>query len=276
MSKELVLKEGQLTSAAMAEHLDFPVEEFKDIALDVTDSSELFSNDILIPKIWLVQAMSELRKAKKADEGQFVDSQTEEVIAESDTGFNFVVLKTFKRWHTFELVKEKNEIKKNFVSSEIMVLGKNHNLPYEETVEGKDLVRRQVISAYILLERDAAAGLEKPYIIDFASTSKLAGRTIVSDIKTLNSKGAPSFVGFFHMTSEEQAFEKGEAFVKKAKFGGYTPKSMWQFLKQCRMNLDTMENQIEIDDSDLVATTATKVDDANVAAKVDDKTGANI
>lgn len=265
------LIDSGLNSAALAAHANYDVAQFADVALDVNENSELFSNDILIPKIWLIQAMSELRKQKKADEGQFVDSQTGELLADEGEVLNFVVLKTFKRWHTFKL----NGDKKEFVSSDIMTL-ENANWKYDFTEDGVDYKRRQVISAYVLIERDAVKGANKPYIIDFASSSKYGGRKMISDIKTLGNNGLPSFVAFFKMTSHEETFDNGnDAFVKDVQFGGYLPKESMPFLLQCRKDLDSMENQIEIDDSDLINATATNKAEANVAGAVD-KTQAGI
>ncbi len=281
-SKEVALKEATLSSTAMAKFANYTDKEmaaFNDISLDVADNNELFQNDILIPKVWLIQAMSELRKQKKADEGDFVDSQTAEILASEGETLQFVVLKTFKRWHTFKLVAND---KKEFVSSEIMVFGKNHDLPYEETVEGDKLVRRQVISAYVLLEKDAVLGVNKPYIIDFASSSKRAGRMLISDIKTLNTPtpdrpGLPCFVGYFKMTANEENFSEGSAYVKHVQFGGYLPKTSMPFLADCRRQLDVMESQIEIDDSDVIeSTSATKKKTSTKVGKKADSTEARI
>lgn len=262
------LTEAPLTSTALAAHADYDLTSFEGVNLDVAENDELFKNDILIPKIWLVQAMSELRKEKKADEGQFVDSLTGELLADNEETLKFIVLKTFKRWQTFKLVQEGSKIKKEFVSSEIMILGKNDNLKYEETVEGEKIVRRQVISAYVLVERDAVRGMNKPYVIDFAASSKYAGRKMISDIKTLNNNKLPSFVGFFNMTSHEENFEDGSAFVKDVTFGGYLPKKTIPFLVDCYKSIESLEDQIEIDDSDVIDAQATNKAETNVADKV--------
>lgn len=271
MAKKIETKENlptvvasQLTSSAMAELANYDADMFADVMLDVTENKELFKNDLLIPKIWLVQTMSDLRKEKKADEGDFVDSQTAEILAGAGDSIKFIVLKTFKRWHTFT-VDAKGD--KEFLSSEVMVLGKNHDLKYEDTLDGKIITRRQVISAYVLIERDALRGINKPYIIDFASTSKYAGRILVSDIATLNRKGLPSFTGIFEMTANEEEFDKGSAFVRKVKFFGFAPKAAMPYLIDCYKDLETIEDQIIFDDSDLVKGTAE--DDSRVSKKAD-------
>lgn len=253
MTKEkenaLTTVEANLTSSSMAQLTKIDKSLLEGVELDVSQNKEIFDNDILIPKVFLIQSMSQYRKDKVADEGQFVDSLTGDLLADVDEELRFIVLKTFKRWQTFKVVDNKKE----FVSSEIMVFGKNHELPYNETKDGEDLVRRQVISAYVLLEKDVQNGINKPYIIDFAASSKYAGRKMISDISTLNDQGYPSFVGFFKMTAHEEKFENGEAFVKDVKFGGYiTHKEGILFLKDAHSKLKKIEDMIEIDDSDVI------------------------
>lgn len=48
---------------------NYDMTSLEGIELDVTDNKDLFKNDILIPKIWLIQSMSQLRKDKVNDEG---------------------------------------------------------------------------------------------------------------------------------------------------------------------------------------------------------------
>lgn len=247
-----VIHESALTGASLAQYANYDLTQFKDVALDMVEQSGVFKNDILIPKVWLIQEMSELRKEGKAKAGEFVDSQSEEVLPLINGKLRFVVLKMFKRWHTFEIKTEKGKVKKEFISSEIMVFGKNHDLKYKETIEGKEIVRRQVISAYVLLERDFAAGINKPYVIDFASSSKHGGRILASDINTLNGANLPSFVAFFEMESKEESFDENTAFVKSIKFGGYLSKDKMPFLLDCHKSIISIEDQIELDDRDVI------------------------
>lgn len=121
--EEAALVEGNLSSHALAQVADFDTTAFEGVELDVADNLEIFKNDIVIPKLWLIQAMSEFRKQKKADEGDYVDSRSEEIVlpVASEIGYlPLIVMKTFKRWQTFKLVSEGTTIKKEFVSSEIV------------------------------------------------------------------------------------------------------------------------------------------------------------
>lgn len=253
VNESMELMEGKLSASALASLAGFEAEEFKGVDLDVTENKELFANDIVIPKIWLIQAMSELRKKKVADEGDYVDSRSEEILLAVDDKekeyLPIIPIKTFKRWQTFKIVNEKKE----FVSSEIMQLGVNENLPYKETVEGEQLVRRQVISAYVLLGEDAQKQIVKPYIVDFAATSKGAGRDLVSDISVLNAKRIPSWAAWFKLGQAEDKIDKDDFFIKTCKFGGPLPKEMYGFLRDAYEQITSMiaNKTIEIDDRDV-------------------------
>jgi len=274
VAENAMLPEQALNSSALASMANYDVSNFDDVELDITENKELFKNDIVIPKIWLIQSMSDLRKEKKADEGDYADSRSGEILLAVDDEkefLPFIVLKTFKRWQTFKVINAGGKVKKEFLSSEIMVLGKNENLPYQDTIEGDEIVRRQVISAYVLLGSDAQKGIVKPYIIDFASTSKGAGRDLVSDIKVLNAKRFPSFVGWFKLSKFEDSNDEGEFFVKKVSFGGLLPETMLPFLKDAYTEITSMieNNTIEIDDSDLHSSAQKAAHaETNVAGKV--------
>lgn len=277
-SKELMtLPEGKLSSNTLASMANYDMKNFEGVELDVTQNKELFQNDIVIPKIWLIQAMSELRKQKKADEGDFADSRSEEILLPCEGKVEYIpmiVIKTFKRWQSFKIIGDKKE----FISSEVMVFGKNEDLKYDDVIEGEKIIRRQVISAYVLLGEDAQKGIVKPYIIDFASTSKGAGRTLVSDIKVLNTakinhqtgeiirQGLPSWVAWFKLSKHEENGEH-DYYVKDIAFGGLLPEKMLPFLKSAYDEITSLidSNTIEIDDRDL-----------HDAAKTPDKTKAKV
>lgn len=261
--EESMLVEGNL-SQSLASMIDVDSSVLGNVELDVVDDMDLFKNDIVIPKIHLIQAMSELRKAKKANEGDYVDSRSEQILLAEDSDQEFlpiIVIKTFKRWQDFKMVGDKKE----FVKSQIMTL-ENANLPYQETVDGVDITRRQVISCYVLLGDDAQKGIVKPYIIDFAGgAGKGAGRALVSDIKVLNTdkkdprtgtlvrKGMPSWVAWFKLGQEETTMNDNDFNAKTISFGGLLPQDMWGFLKDANDEVKAlMQNDaVEIDDRDL-------------------------
>lgn len=270
------LVETSLSSHSLAALTDLDSAALDGVALDVLDEHELFKNDIIVPKIWLIQAMSELRKDGKAREGDYTNSRSEEILlgTDSEDYLPIIVMKTFKRWQTFEIIGDKKE----FVKSELMTLD-NAKYQYEFTEDGKDFKRRQVISAYVLLGQDAQKGIVKPYVIDFAATSKGAGRDLVSDIKVLNTpkkdartgkilrQGYPSWVAWFKLSKYEDRIGKDDFYVKSIKFGGVLPADMFGMLRDAYDEITSLidSDAIEIDDRDLndsdaAPTTNTKAD----------------
>ena len=258
------LVDGNLNGSALDALANYDDSNFENVALDIVEQSEVFKNDIVIPKIWLMQTMSELAKDRNNDigAGDYVNSRSEEILLSIDdeNPLAIIVLKTFKRWQTFKVVGDKKE----FVSSEVMVFGKNHDYKYEFSEEGNSFTRRQVISAYVLLGKDVQKGINKPYIIDFASTSKGGGRDLVSDIKIINTdkkhpktgalirKGKPSYVAWFKLGKFEEKKEH-DYFVKTIKFGNLLPEDVMAFLKDCYDEITSLidSNAIEIDDRDV-------------------------
>lgn len=251
VAKGSELIEAKNSRTEMAKHIDFNNELFKGVEKSVQgDDKELFSNDILIPKVWLTQQMSDDFKEGKAKVGDFIASVSKEILAEAGSKLGFVVLSMFKRWHTFE-VDAKG--KKSFLSSVVMTKD-NKNWKYEDTLDGKNIVRRQVISAYIVLVSDVQKGFMTPYVIDFASSSKGAGRALVTDIATLENAGAPSWVGWFHLSAHEESNDDGDFLVKDVSFQGYLDmknQKLMEFMRSCYDYITVHKDQITIDDSDV-------------------------
>lgn len=270
------LQEGHLSSSALAAFGKYDAKNFEGVELDVTGNKELFKNDIIVPKLWLMQGSSELRKQKKAEDGDYVDSRSEEILLKYENQGEYlpiIPIKTFKRWQTFEIPANPKE-KEIFVSSEVMVLGKNENYEYEFSEEGKNFRRRQVISAYVLLGQDVQKGIVKPYIVDFYGRSKGAGRDLISDIKVLNARELPSYVAWFKLSAAEDKKDTDSFMIRKVKFGGPLPEEAMPFLREAYRDITSMIDAgiIEIDDRDVRedAKTAASQAETNVVDKASD------
>ena len=222
------------------------------------DINELFKNDLLIPKIWLMQSESELIKEKKAGLkiGDFVSSLTDEKLAGPDEGLKFVVVKLFKKWQGFIVDRKGN---KTFSKdhSGIMTL-KNANWSYEEELGANTLTRRQVICAIVLLERDIIAQNQQPYCLDFYGYSKQGGRKLVSSVKSSTSKiidgkyQLPSYAFAYSLTAKEESNDKGTFLSKDITGIGYSSKEAVLMGRDVYEFVKNNEDQIEIDERDVV------------------------
>ncbi len=277
-----VKEESQLVTASnnrteMAKHLNLNNDLFKGVNKSVQgDEKELFSNDILIPKIWLVQQMSDDFKEGKAKLGDFISSTSKEVLAPAGQKLGFIVLSMFKRWHTFAVdAKGKKEFK-----SSVVMTKENKAWKYEDVLDGENIIRRQVISAYIVLTSDVQKGFNVPYVIDFASSSKGAGRKLVTDIATLENADAPSWVGWFYLDAHEESNDDGDFLVKDVDFQGYLDtnnEKLMTFMRSCYDYIIVHKDQITIDDSDVEKTqTIPELDQKAAMAKADRAASAKI
>ncbi len=202
---------------------------------DLVGNEEIFFNDLLIPKLWLMQGSSDMVKSRDHDHqaGDWTNSLTGEILGDPDTELKFVVLSMNKRWQAFFLEPDgKGGVDKVYTKDySAPVTLQNMNWKYSEVVDGKDLIRRQVLSFVVILERDILAKNPQPYALDFASTSKKGGRILYNDIKTFISKihdlggkpaRLPCAAALYSLGTSEVTFDKGSAWVKNVKPLGYS------------------------------------------------------
>lgn len=242
---------------------------------DFGENAELFKNDFLIPKIWLAQKMSDYLN-KEIEPGDFVNSLTLEKLAGPEDGVKFVVVKSFKRWQGFSLdEKGKKNYERDY--SGIMTL-ENANWKYEDTIDGKKIVRSQVNSFIVLIEQDLIAGNPQAYCIDFTRSSRQGGRKLVTDLKNKTSKvfkngdksmklPSPAFV--YEVTATEETFDEGDAWCKDIKYISMSNKQAVEMAKEIYEFVKNNESEIEFDDRDVIADTQDSVEAE--AHKVTDK-----
>lgn len=223
-----------------------------------------------------MQALSEyLKTNKELNLGDFVSSLTGQLIGTPQDGIKFVVVSTCKKWQGFSVDSKGNrEYERDY--SGIMTT-KNANWPYEEVIDGVNVVRRQVLSYYILLEQDFAAGTPQLYCLDFAGTSKPGGRQLVTSIRTNTSKTfdikgksmrLPSAAFVYKMTGHEESFAKGDAWVKDIELVGYSNKDVINRAKELSEFVKLNADRIEFDERDVISEAKSKDDNVDVSGMV--------
>lgn len=215
---------------------------------DIAENKELFVNDYLIPKLWLIQSMSQLRLDGLANEGDYCNSINGKKLSNGEDPISFVVVNTFKRWQTFK-INEKG--KKEFVESETMTL-QNANYNYEFTRDGMPHTRRQVLSYTVLLGKDLENGVKRPYVLDFAGSSKRAGRVLITEINEVRDAGYPSAVLLFNITSKSEKNDDGQFFVKEVQKIGVTNPEVVTKAREVYEDLKINADQVVVDESDLL------------------------
>lgn len=166
------------------------------------------SRDILIPKILLMQGLSQAVADEKASMGDMVDSLSLEVLG-SGRGdgkpVRFVPLFLFKTW----VVQEKLGGNK-FDFKEIVPFGPdNQDWEWETDTERRDLT----LNFYVLLEKDLDNPAALPYVVSFRRTSMQAGKKLSTHFSKCQLAGKPPAASVFELSAKKRENDQGTFFV---------------------------------------------------------------
>ncbi len=239
------------------------VEVKKQTAMTVGDqlqaaSQEVLNSDIIIPKLLLMQPLSDFVSEGKAKPGDLVRSTTNEVLGNAAKAVEFVPLKMTMDW-TIQ-TKPPGSSRYQFVRTEPRT-AKNENDPWEFVEGGVDHKRVKTINVYALLVDDAKrfqAEISKategempnldntllPVVITFRSTSFTAGRGVANfyaQVRQMSDRGFPAKPYGYKLSlgcySEKN--DKGTYFVLKL---GQAKALEPELLKEAKYWYDTTNN----------------------------------
>jgi len=216
--------------------------------------SEVLSQDILIPKILLMQSTSQFVQKDQSEVGFLVNSVTGEKLGsakEKDfSPVNIIPVKIQNTWIEYEKLGEQLEYKGMVPRTKA-----NENAPLEWKDESGIMHRRdKTIMLFCLLEKDLSEDFPMPYVIAFKRTSFTAGRFISThfskcDMARQMGKSIPPFAKTFKLSGEKKSNEKNtwygfkfEAETSMTSEQGVTVASQWE--KTLR------STTVKIDDSD--------------------------
>lgn len=169
------------------------VEENKELAVTENQSTGLpaiadqlaelgvSAQDLIIPKLLLMQNTSEYVGDKKAAMGDIVNSQSLEVVGGIGKDLAIVPLKMYKTWRVYNMDSGQPE----FVRQDA-VTAQNEKLPWEdmEEIDGKKVpIRRDLcLNFFVLLRTDLENGDAFPLVVSFKRTSTQAGRQLATHL----------------------------------------------------------------------------------------------
>lgn len=186
------------------------VKESTEVSTDVQASSGTFSSgvdasDIIIPKILLMQAISQLVEAEKAKQGDFVHSLDEVVVgSKEDKPVEFIPLGMFKTLQTYE--------NNNYVKTESLT-PENAALPYEEVINGVTVNRTKTMNYYVIRPDDVENMSVFPMVITFKRTSLKGGKKLATKLMMLEEFGAEIYMKTFKLVAKQEEGEKGKYYV---------------------------------------------------------------
>jgi len=234
VAKKKTAKKKTTKSVAVVE----PAETAVALYDEAYGTEDIDNEDLIIPKILVMQGMSKKVTEGKAKLGDMVDSLGGEILGDAEKPIEFIPFKTFKTWIIFH----DDEYKET-----IPVTAANKNLAIEEDVDGTSVRRDKVYNVYCLLPHQIEEGEFLPFVLSFRRTSYYTGRKLATAFAKMRMFKKPAFSKVFRLSSEKQTKDKHTYFTFDIE--PVRPSTDAQ-MKECKTWYDVVNNKV-VDDSDL-------------------------
>jgi hypothetical protein len=229
-------------------------------------------SDILIPRLLLMQGLSEFVAKGEAKMGDIVKSTTGQVLAKPVA---MIPLSYDKTWILTEKVNGQHEFRR----VEPFTF-ENAHLPWEYHDNGQEWKRTMSLNFYVLLPDDIKRDVEAreaykktgqfpdasasllPVSISFRSTSYAAGKVLTTHFAMAKSFPMPPYASTFKLSSETQTKNKKTFANYKVENAGPTPEA---YLDACKAWHATVE-RASLKTDDEVETLSKKAEEAPLDA----------
>lgn len=151
----------------------------------VTHDQELSSQDILIPKLLVMQPQSPKVVSGDCDLGDIVDTASWEALGKAERGKNASKSLEFIpfSWNKYWIIKKQDG--NRFKTEKLVRVDRsNQNLDPWEKWQGEDGILRERV--YLHLFHVLIPGKSFPYVLGFKGSSKKAGDMVVTQMYTIN------------------------------------------------------------------------------------------
>lgn len=172
------------------------------------------NSDIIVPKLLVMQGLSQLVADGQASVGQIRDSLEGKLLGGWDASkkapvpVEFIVFQSFKTWVEFQNLNGKDEFKAQYPMTP-----ENMALPLEEMVGGIKIRRDKALNFYVLIPSEIAGGAAFPYLLTVRRTSYKAGKKLITTFAKLRSFKKPVAAKVMTLLVAQQENEKGKFFV---------------------------------------------------------------
>lgn len=226
------------------------------------------TQDILIPKLLVMQGLSKAVADEKAQMGEFIDSLTYEILGsarEKDPKpVEFIPLTMFKTWIRYEKI---GDDKLDFRGIH-PVTPENADWKWEETDEdGNHFRNDQCLNFYVILKEKADDPMEMPYLLTFRRTSYKNGKKLATHFAKCQralqlNKVVPPASNTFKLTAVKTTNDEGTFYVMDIEPGGKTSKEHIQVAKDWVATIK--QSNVKVDNSDIVGDESEKTEAVDV------------
>lgn len=229
---------------------------------------QVLKSDVVIPKLLLMQGLSDFVADRKAQQGDMVRSTTAEKLGDPETPVKVIPLTIQNLWMTQEEIKGKYEFRGYEPRTP-----ENENAEWEFMANGVRHKRTKVLNLFALLPQDIDAyskemkkfketgelpDLDKvvlPVVIPFRNTSFKAGKEIVTLFAKAESVArqlgvnVPAYGSMIELGCHQEKNDKGAFFVFDTAPAGKTPAEYKEAAASWYATLSSGAN-IKVDDGE--------------------------
>lgn len=226
----------------------------KEYSEDLFDNDASDSRDLILPKILLMQGLSELVSEGKAIMGEMRGSVDGNLLGGRDKPLEVIPFYMSKSWILFAEKDGKLEY-----SGQVPFGPDNANWQWDAIVDGQKVRRDQSINLYCCLPKEIETGIFMPYLITFRRTSYTAGRKAVTLKEKLRMFKRPLASTTLVVSCKPEKNDKGTFYVWDITQGrNSTEEEMKAVAPWMSM---VKQSQVKVDDSDLEKETMKVVSD---------------
>ena len=202
-------------------------------------SATVDANDIIIPKVLLMQSISTLVEAEKAKSGDFIHSLDEVVLGKKEEKpVEFIVLGMYKTIHVYEGKKY------------IKTIDFTPNKPWSEVVNGVEIFHKPTSNYYVILNKDIENMAVFPHVITFKGNSHKNSKKLNTKLMMLEEFGAEIYAKSFNLVAKSEENDQGKFYVMDVIDGKKTTEiEVKQALKWVE-RLKTVNVQVHDNDAD--------------------------
>lgn len=156
--------------------------------------------DILVPRLQLMQDISEAVKKGKHKAGDIIDSVTGTKLGDEEVPVEIIPFTTFREWYVMEV----NERGKDKFKSKVLMTPENENWPYETVDNGTPIRNVRVINFFVMVPGQME-GL--PFLVSFKKTSILPGKQLSTHFQMSAMKHVTPAKQIFRLGATERSWE---------------------------------------------------------------------
>jgi len=215
------------------------------------------NEDILIPKVLIMQALSKLVAEEKAEFGSIVRSTNAETLANKTGSVEFIPLTATKNYVLMEKVGDKFEYRGESMTP--------YNDENDWQLDGKHMRQYRNLTFYVLLTSDIAGdkkireALEQtgempedgdmlmPCAVSFRSTAYKYGKILATHFKKMDYFGQPAYVKKLKFVPKKETNDKGTWYALNIEEVGKTNPDEKELAQQWINGL--LQSKVVVDDT---------------------------